>query len=409
MESVRETLPLERLLNDSGFDRPDSVDAILKSVRTHLGMDVAFIAEFGEHDRLMRHVDAAGVSPISPGDRLSLEVGYCQRVVDGRLPQLIVNANNLPAAAALPETQAIPIGSHISVPIRLRDGELYGTFCCFSFVPDDSITDRDLRVMRAFADILADQINRHRQGAAVRKAKEERIQLALNTTQPRVVFQPIYDLATKKMRAVEALARFHIEPLRSPDIWFSEAAELGLGTQLEAQAIRHALEFLPRLPANVDLTLNMSPEVVFDGVLPKLLQRVDLKRIVAEITEHAAIYDYAGLLGELAPLRERGLRLAVDDAGAGYSGLRHILEMEPDLVKLDVGLTRSIDHDRKRRALTQALIAFARETQVELIAEGVETASELTALSELGIGSAQGFHLARPMEFDQLANWMHLP
>src|ERR1700761_1441163 len=113
MTNEPENLHLERLLNDSQLVRPDGVEAILKSVRKHMGMDVAFVAEFGEQDRLIRHMDAGPKSPIAQGDRISLEVGYCQRVVDGRLPELIVDAGSLPAAAALPETHAIPIGSHL--------------------------------------------------------------------------------------------------------------------------------------------------------------------------------------------------------------------------------------------------------------------------------------------------------
>src|ERR1700743_420261 len=109
------TLPFDQLLTNAELHRPEGVDTILHSVRTHLGMDVAFVAEFGERDRLIRHTDAAGRNPLRKGDRISLEVGYCQRVVDGRLPELIIDANALPAAAALPETQHIPIGSHLSV------------------------------------------------------------------------------------------------------------------------------------------------------------------------------------------------------------------------------------------------------------------------------------------------------
>jgi EAL domain-containing protein (putative c-di-GMP-specific phosphodiesterase class I) len=111
------------------------------------------------------------------------------------------------------------------------------------------------------------------------------------------------------------------------------------------------------------------------------------------------------LLAELAPLRALGLRVAIDDAGAGYSGLRHILAVEPDTVKLDISLTRGIDQDRKRRALASALIAFAREINVGMIAEGVETAAELKTLTELGVGHAQGFFLGRPMPLEDFIRW----
>jgi EAL domain-containing protein (putative c-di-GMP-specific phosphodiesterase class I) len=398
-------LPLEQLLSDAELRRSDGVDAILQSVRTHLGMDVAFVAEFGESDRLIRHTDAGDRNPVKAGDRIPLEVGYCQRVVDGRLPELIVDASALPAAAALPETHAIPIGSHLSVPIHLRDGRLYGTFCCFSFVADPSITGRDLRVMHAFADILSDQISREWQASADRAKKVQQITRALEDGQPSIVYQPIYCLKTKRVTAVECLARFNSSPGRTPDVWFDDATRVGLGPTLESAAIKAALGSLERVPPNIDVTINLSPDLISSGVLRSLLSGIDLHRIILEITEHAAVFDYDRLLAELAPLRVLGLRVAIDDAGAGYSGLRHILAVEPDMVKLDISLTRGIDQDRKRRALAGAMIAFAREIDVSIIAEGVETAAELKTLTELGVAQAQGFYMGRPMPLDDLIRW----
>lgn len=119
-----------------------------------------------------------------------------------------------------------------------------------------------------------------------------------------------------------------------------------------------------------------------------------------EITEHAHVEDYNCLLQAIEPLRARGVRLAVDDAGAGYSSLQHILQLQPDLIKLDIGLTRSIDLDPARRALASALVSFARETGSHIIAEGVETASELAALRSIGVDKAQGYFLGRPMHLE---------
>jgi EAL domain-containing protein (putative c-di-GMP-specific phosphodiesterase class I) len=378
----------------------DGIEAILKSVRKHLGMDVAFVAEFGERDRLFRHVDARAQTPVNPGDRVPLEVGYCQRVVDGRLPELIPDAHALPAAAALPETQAIPIGSHISVPIRLRDGRIYGTFCCFSFVADPSLTDRDLRVMHAFADVLADQIERRKEFYLEGTLRYKAISAALEAGQPHIVYQPIYSLGAGQADIFEALSRFHGAPARGPDVWFGEAASIGLGPKLEAAAVRKALMALERVPATVSISINASPDLILSGLLEPTFRYTDLSRVILEVTEHAAIADYDRLLKALAPLRTLGLRVSVDDAGAGYASLRHILALEPDALKLDISLTRGIDHDCKRRALASALIAFAREINTAITAEGVETAAELETLAALGVTHVQGYFLARPMEID---------
>jgi len=136
---------------------------------------------------------------------------------------------------------------------------------------------------------------------------------------------------------------------------------------------------------------------ILSGELPGVLEGLAIDRVVLEITEHAHVEDYDRLPDALRPLRERGLRLAVDDAGAGYASLQHILYLQPDLIKLDMSLTRSIDLDPARRALACALIGFARETGSKIIAEGVETASELKTLASLGVEKAQGYFLARPM------------
>ena len=120
------------------------------------------------------------------------------------------------------------------------------------------------------------------------------------------------------------------------------------------------------------------------------------ERIVLEITEHEAIDDYGGLAEALEPLRARGLGVAVDDVGAGYASLRHALQLAPDMVKMDISLTHDIDRDAGRRALAAALISFAAETDMTIVAEGIETAGELHALRQLGVRYGQGFYLARP-------------
>lgn len=375
----------------------DAVDKVLHAIRNHLDMDVAFVAEFRTHDRVFRHVDARGRTPISSGDAAPLEQGYCKRVVDGRLPELIPDTQRVPAAMALPETQAVPIGAHLSVPIRLSDGRVFGTFCCFSFAADPSLGERDLKMMHVFADLLADQIDRDLEQRRTHEERKGLVAYALDAGQPTIQYQAIYDLSSRRLAGLECLSRFRIEPQRPPDEWFAQAADVGMMVDLELAAIRNALGALPAVPEDVYLALNCSPQTILSGRVHELLQSVGLDRIVLEITEHDYIQDYPTLLSTLEPLRARGLRVAIDDAGAGYASLRHVLNIQPDLIKLDISLTRNIDADSKRRALASALIAFARETQARIVAEGVETEAELQTLRQLGAGCAQGYFLARPM------------
>ena len=210
-----------------------------------------------------------------------------------------------------------------------------------------------------------------------------------------MVFHPIVDLETREEIGVEALARFGSIPVRPPDRWFAEATALELGLQLELRTFREALEALPQIEDRLFLSVNCSHHAAASNELAERLEDVE-GRIVLEITEHEAIEDYVALAEALAPLRERGLRLAVDDVGAGYASLRHALQLAPDMVKMDISLTRDIDRDPRRRALATALISFAGETGMTIIAEGIETDAELGALRQLGVRYGQGFYLARP-------------
>lgn len=381
-----------------------NVDRVLQAVRNHLGMDVAFVSEFDGRDRVFRHVvGECEQVPLRPGDSSPLEEGYCLRVVQGRIPQLIPDTAAVPALASLPATASVPIGAHISVPIVLGDGRVYGTFCCFSFRPKMSLDQRDLHMMRAFAELLAYQIDGDLQAVDVHREKVDRVSKVLELGQPSMLYQPIFRLDDARMVGVECLSRFELEPRRTPDVWFAEAHEIGLGIRLELNAILTALSELRDLPGDFYISLNVSPATIVSGEILGYLDGIALPRIVLEITEHAHVEDYAVLVQQLAPLRERGIRVAVDDAGAGYASMRHVLATHPDLIKLDMSLTRSIDTDSPRRAMASALIEFARQIGSGVIAEGVETASESAALRLLGVEHAQGYFLSRPLPLASLA------
>ena len=171
---------------------------------------------------------------------------------------------------------------------------------------------------------------------------------------------------------------------------------MGLGVELELVAIRLALEQLGRLPESCYMSINASPETANSPGLAEALTNLPLDRIVLEVTEHDAVTDYEALLESLRDLRSRGLRLAVDDMGSGYANLRHILQLAPDIIKLDVELTRGIDQDTPRRALAASFASFAAEIGAKIVAEGVETETEFNTLKDLGIQLGQGYYMARP-------------
>jgi EAL domain-containing protein (putative c-di-GMP-specific phosphodiesterase class I) len=144
------------------------------------------------------------------------------------------------------------------------------------------------------------------------------------------------------------------------------------------------------------LSVNLSPDAVMSDRVGRTLERHRVDRIVVEITEHARVADYASLLRALEDFRSRGGRVAIDDTGAGFASFRHVVVLVPDVIKLDMSLTRSIDQDRGRRALASAMISFACEVGATIVAEGIETAGELEALRALGVRYGQGFYLAPP-------------
>lgn len=369
----------------------------LAAVRTHLGLQVAYISEFEGNDAVFRVVDAPGLEHLAkPGDRHSLDDVYCRHILAGRLPELIPDTANEPVAMALPITADIPIGAHVSVPLRMPDGQVYGMFCCLGPASDPSLNARDLATMRTFAELAAFEIAEERDRRMARDATIARIEAAIAAGRS-CVYQPIWNLGDSRPIGFEALARFTAEPVRGPDQWFAEAASVGLGPELELAAIERAIDGLPSLPAPLYLAVNASPATVIDPRLAGLFQSLPLERLVLEITEHDAIADVDAINAALAPLRARKLRLAVDDAGAGYSGLQQILSLKPDLIKLDRALIQDINRDPAKRSLAVALASFAVATGRQLIAEGVETKAELAMLRAAGIENIQGYLLGRPM------------
>ncbi|MGO8872858.1 MAG: EAL domain-containing protein [Acidimicrobiales bacterium] len=212
-----------------------------------------------------------------------------------------------------------------------------------------------------------------------------------------MLYQPIFELRSGGVVGVEALARFAPQPIRPPDVWFTEAASVGLGVDLEVTALNLALEQLHRLPVGLYLSLNASVEAITSEQFGAILNDVPAERIVLELTEHTPIDDYSTFEASLRKVRSRGVRLAVDDAGAGFSSLRHILNLQPEVIKLDIGLIRGIDRDPARQALGRALLGFAKEAyNASIVAEGIETEGELDTLRDLGCPCGQGFYLGRP-------------
>lgn len=212
----------------------------------------------------------------------------------------------------------------------------------------------------------------------------------------RLAYQPVVDLSRGTVVGYEALARFS-NGQRGPGPWFAAAEESGRRAELEALILQQVLDARASAPPSTFVAANVSPRLVLDGpVWETLVAAGDLGGLVLELTEHEYVQNLPRLRRRLDSVRERGGILALDDVGAGWSGLRQVVELRPEIVKIDRSLVSRLHKDPARAAVAELLGAFTERVGGTLLAEGVEQVQELTALLHLEVHLAQGYLLGRP-------------
>lgn len=375
-----------------------AVRRLLSLARTHLGMDVAWMSQFSDGDQVVRAAsgDAAAMN-VRVGEGTSLEGSFCVRVLAGTLPAVIPDARRHPVTRELAITAEHGIGSYVGVPWRGTDGEVGGMLCCLSSGTSPGLDAQAPRFLALIADLISDHLGSPL--AAERRATQDgakTIRAVLDSRGVRMVFQPVVRLGDGEVVALEALARFDHPDLPTPDHAFAAATRAGLGVELELLAVERAFERLDDLPAGVRLFVNLSAEALTDPAATEMLLRHADRRIGVEVTEHTPVQDYLALVAVTDRLRSVGVRISVDDAGAGFASFRHVLKLRPDVIKLDLAITRDVDTDPVRQALTRSLVTFARDIGAALIAEGIETQAEHDTLVGLGVPLGQGYLMARP-------------
>jgi EAL domain-containing protein (putative c-di-GMP-specific phosphodiesterase class I) len=284
--------------------------------------------------------------------------------------------------------------SYVSVPVTLSDGSLYGTFCAAGLSTDRDLTKRDKALMDVLASAAAVIIEPEVRSQERRTEVEDRLTPLMADGGPVVVLQPIVDLATGDRIGSEALSRFPAEWGMAPDVVFEQAHSVGLGDRLELLALERAAEHLDRVDGYV--AMNISPATLLTPECGELLGRLPLARVLLELSEHDQVADYAALNATLAPFRADGLRLAIDDVGAGFSSLRHIVVTTPDVIKIDRSIVSGLDADPVLSKLVASLAEFGHGCRVRVVAEGVETAEEAVVLRDLGVDYGQGWYYGRP-------------
>lgn len=387
----------------------ESMHQALRAIRNHLDMDVAFVSEFRDGKRWFVAIDQrrGQLVPLEEGGSDPLNEALCHHIAVGNAPQMMLHAAADPIALAVPALIKIPVGVHVSVPILNGNGEVFGMLCCFSRATRPRVSQRDMRLVRTFADIIGSNI-------AILQAMngptaDLRTELATLLTAGRIepVFQPICELQTGRVAGYEALSRFPDLPNRAVDEVFDSARRSGLGVELELQAARRIMRAIANAPLRYGyISINFSYRTLICDAINAMYEN-DCKGLpqpgyIIEISEQEAVDNFDTLRATLSEMRAKGLKIAVDDVGAGQSGLKHLLQLEPDMIKLDRSVTAGLTDQREARAMVAAMQGFARETGADLVAEGIETAEQAKILTDLGVTLGQGFWLGRPEPLTRL-------
>jgi EAL domain-containing protein (putative c-di-GMP-specific phosphodiesterase class I)/CheY-like chemotaxis protein len=208
-----------------------------------------------------------------------------------------------------------------------------------------------------------------------------------------IAFQPVRHLATMEAVGFEALARFHDG--QPPHGVFAAAHDSGCGVELEVAAAAAAVQAAAELPPGAWLSINLSPAALLGAESLSAAVRDCGRDVIVELTEHERVEDYPALIAAAGALGPQ-VCLAVDDAGAGYASLSHVVALKPALVKLDRAWVDGISADPVRQALVRGVLGVADATGSTVVAEGIERNEDLSAVQALGVGLGQGFLLGRP-------------
>jgi EAL domain-containing protein (putative c-di-GMP-specific phosphodiesterase class I) len=221
-------------------------------------------------------------------------------------------------------------------------------------------------------------------------------------------FQPVFDLTTATVVGAEALTRFVSDSGDPADYWFAEAQDSGRRTDLEFAAVESGLEAARKLPPHLFVALKLSDVVGLDPRLPVLFEEIPVApaRVILEVSGKFSPKRAASLAAALAPLRRAGVRLSIENMGSFFAGASPVLQLKPEMIKLEQSLTAGLNQDSLRQELVEAEVKFAREIGAALIAQRIETKDELAMLADLGVTLGQGYHLGRPsVQPGEWAKW----
>ncbi len=382
-------------------DAEQQVADLLLIAKRSLGLSVSFLSRLDGVTQHLEVVESSVPFLFQEGNEQVQATSLCQAILEKKLPAVIPDLKAFPAAMKLPAARLPHIRSYVSAPVVLSDGTLYGTFCAAGLTSDKDLTKRDKSLMDVLAHAAAVIIEPGVRERARHDEIAQRLAPIVSSGGPAVVLQPIVELATGRRVGAEALSRFPAEWGKPPDVCFQEAHSIGEGDRLELLALRRAGDYLDEVSGYV--AMNVSPATLMTPACTELLMEFKLDRVVLELSEHDQVADYAVLRDVLEPLRAAGMRLAIDDVGAGFSSLRHIILTTPDVIKLDRSIIDGVAVDPVLTTLVRSLVDFARGCDTRVVAEGVETAADGQILLGLGVDYGQGWFYGRPGPAGDLA------
>ena len=385
-------------------DAENKVSALLVIAKESLNLSVAFLSRLDGTTQHLEVVESSVPFLFKEGVKQRQDTTFCQAIIDKKLPSVIPDVRKFPEAMKLPAARMPRIRSYVSVPVVLSDGSLYGTFCAAGLTTDKELTKRDKSLMDVLAHAAAVIIEPGVREQTRQAEIKGRLGPILQTGGPAVVLQPIVELATGRRVGAEALSRFPAEWSKAPDVCFGEAHSVGDGDRLELLALDRAAEYLDHVGGYI--AMNVSPSTLLTPDCTALLSALRLGRVVLELSEHDPVDDYAALHEVLKPLRAQGMQLAIDDVGAGFSSLRHIVMTAPDVLKLDRSIVHGVHSDAVLRTLVRSLVDFAKGCEARVVAEGVEAAEDAATLLALGVDYGQGWYFGRPGPADDLAPYV---
>ena len=381
--------------NAESVAAPAEVVRELAALADHFAMPTVWLARRdGSGNLQVDHVEGEPVGTIRRGEVYPAEASPLEpgAIPTARLDGDVTDGGFADMAACL----QFEAGAGMAAPLLDDEGAVIGEIVAVAPAPDPTLGPRDLAVFRSFAAQCNRVLNRAREKDAELATARERIGAMLDGQAVTMFHQPIHRLSDGKPVGVECLARFPDLTKRGPQAWFDDAMKTGLGEELELTAVRCAVESIEAIPEGIFAGINASPATILSGRLRAAVEQVEGAAIVIEITDHAEVAADPAFHREIEALRAFA-RIAIDDMGSGLADLEALSMLKPDILKLNMALTRGAGHDPGHRAIAGAFAQFAAETGALLVAEGIESAVEAEMMRELGVAYGQGYHFARPL------------